>query len=298
MYGIDGLTIVLNRCFFVHFLGTDMMQLQAGVPLEGDVDVSKEGFTKMITSRTPFKDVTIHDIIWCSVYNMSSRIADSYRKGRVFLAGDSAHIHPPTGGQGLNTSVQDAYNLGWKLAAVLKGAPSTLLDSYELERRTIAAGMIGMTTELLKSLSFNRGRNTQQLDLNYRDSSLSFTKSSTHTESIRRAGDRAPDAPCLTKDGQATCLFDVMKGPQWTLLGYEVEDNLFREQPRHNLNIFEIGVKGDIVDNNHHIRDGYKLAPHEWVLIRPDGYIAGFVLNKDSKDLIQYMDEVVGLAKK
>ena len=62
-------------------------------------------------------------VSWASAFNMNARLADRYRVGRVFLAGDAAHIHPPTGGQGLNTSVQDAYNLGWKLAAVIRGAP-------------------------------------------------------------------------------------------------------------------------------------------------------------------------------
>ena len=65
--------------------------------------------------------------------------------GRVLLVGDAAHTHPPTSGQGLNTSVQDAHNLGWKLGAVLgRGAPEALLDSYEEERRPIAAGMLGL----------------------------------------------------------------------------------------------------------------------------------------------------------
>jgi hypothetical protein len=80
---------------------------------------------------------------------MNARLADRYRVGRVFLAGDAAHIHPPTGGQGLNTSVQDSYNLGWKLAAVLGGAPKELLATYEEEHRPIAAGMLGMATRLL-----------------------------------------------------------------------------------------------------------------------------------------------------
>ncbi|MFT9092384.1 MAG: FAD-dependent monooxygenase, partial [Gluconacetobacter sp.] len=77
-------------------------------------------------------------------------MADRYRVGQVFLVGDAAHIHPPTGGQGLNTSVQDAYNLGWKLAAVLGGAPAALLETYEEERRPGAAGMLGLATGLLE----------------------------------------------------------------------------------------------------------------------------------------------------
>ena len=69
-------------------------------------------------------------IQWSSSYRPASRMVDRYRAGGVFLAGDAAHLHPPTGGQGLNTGIQDAYNLGWKLAAVLRGGPESLLDTY------------------------------------------------------------------------------------------------------------------------------------------------------------------------
>src|SRR5260221_623796 len=72
---------------------------------------------------------------WLSRFGDDTRLSESYRVGRVLLAGDAAHIHPPTGGQGLNLGVQDAFNLGWKLAAQIRGwAPETLLDTYEVER--------------------------------------------------------------------------------------------------------------------------------------------------------------------
>ena len=89
------------------------------MPLEGDVDLTAEGLTALVAERTG-RNIVIHSVSWASAYSMNARLADRYRVGRVFLAGDAAHIHPPTGGQGLNTSVQDSYNLGWKLAAVLR----------------------------------------------------------------------------------------------------------------------------------------------------------------------------------
>src|SRR5690606_16174254 len=107
----------------------------------------------------------------------NARLAESYRIGRVFLVGDSAHVHPPTGGQGPNTSVQDAYNLGWKIAAVLGGAADQLLDTYEEERRPVAEAMLGLATGLLEAAKrggMQRGREVRQLDIGYRGSSLSL----------------------------------------------------------------------------------------------------------------------------
>src|SRR5690606_14690511 len=149
-----------------------------------------------IVERTGRTDVKLRSVAWASAYAMNARLAERYRVGRVFLTGDAAHIHPPTGGQGLNTSVQDAYNLGWKLAAVLAGAPDTLLDTYEEERRPVAADVLGLSTRLLKDQQeqggMRRGRDTHQLDIGYPNSSLS------HQETARtpgpRAGDRMPDA--------------------------------------------------------------------------------------------------------
>ena len=91
-------------------------------------------------------DYGVHSPTWISRFTDMTRQAATYRKGRVLLAGDAAHVHSPIGGQGLNTGVQDAVNLGWKLAQVVRGtAPETLLDSYHAERHPVAARMLKMT---------------------------------------------------------------------------------------------------------------------------------------------------------
>lgn len=88
-------------------------------------------------------EAEIEEIRWVSRFSDDSRLAAKYRVGRVFLAGDAAHVHFPAGGQGLNLGVQDAMNLGWKLAADVRGrAPAELLDSYEAERRPVASGVL------------------------------------------------------------------------------------------------------------------------------------------------------------
>ena len=91
-------------------------------------------------------DYGIHNLSWISRFTDVSRQAVAYRKGRVLLAGDAAHVHSPVGGQGLNTGVQDAVNLGWKLAQVVKGtSPESLLDTYHVERHPVAARVLRTT---------------------------------------------------------------------------------------------------------------------------------------------------------
>ncbi|GAA0929331.1 MULTISPECIES: rifampin monooxygenase [Streptomyces violaceusniger group] len=91
-------------------------------------------------------DFGVHSPRWLSRFGDATRLAERYRVGRVLLAGDAAHIHPPTGGQGLNLGVQDAFNLGWKLAAHIRGwAPETLLDTYHTERHPVAQDVLDNT---------------------------------------------------------------------------------------------------------------------------------------------------------
>jgi len=272
--------------------GTDMFQLQGPVSLEGDIDLSAEGLSALVRRRTGRSDIAIRSVLWASAFYMNARVADRYRVGRVFLAGDAAHTHPPTGGQGLNTSVQDAYNLGWKLAALLRGAPEALLDSYEQERRPIAAHMLGVATKLLeaaKAGSMRRGREVHQLDLCYPDSPLSFEQPERRGGVL--AGDRAPDAPIRGAGGQRTRLFNLFKGTHWTLIGYEVE-RLSGIKPRAGLHIHAVGPHGDIIDDGAHIREAYGVRTGDWVLVRPDGYVGAVVSSDYIASLEGYLDGV------
>jgi 3-(3-hydroxy-phenyl)propionate hydroxylase len=91
-------------------------------------------------------DFGIHSPIWISRFTDMTRQAAAYRRGRVLLAGDAAHVHPPQGGQGLNIGMQDAMNLGWKLAQVVKGtSPDSLLDTYHAERHPVGARVLRNT---------------------------------------------------------------------------------------------------------------------------------------------------------
>ncbi|WP_328609879.1 rifampin monooxygenase [Amycolatopsis sp. NBC_00345] len=103
-------------------------------------------------------DFGINSPRWLSRFGDSTRLAEHYRVGRVLLAGDAAHIHPPMGGQGLNLGIQDAFNLGWKLAAEINGwAPDGLLDSYEAERHPVAADVLDNTRAQVELRSLEPG---------------------------------------------------------------------------------------------------------------------------------------------
>jgi 2-polyprenyl-6-methoxyphenol hydroxylase-like FAD-dependent oxidoreductase len=103
-------------------------------------------------------DFGVHSPRWLSRFGDATRLAERYRSGRVLLAGDAAHVHPPTGGQGLNLGVQDAFNLGWKLAAEVAGwAPEGLLDTYEAERRPVAAAVLDNTRAQMELMSTEPG---------------------------------------------------------------------------------------------------------------------------------------------
>ncbi|WP_349263581.1 rifampin monooxygenase [Actinocrinis sp.] len=124
-----------------------------GVAEDRSVPPTLEEFKRQLQAVAG-TDFGVHSPRWLSRFGDATRLAERYRVGRVLLAGDAAHIHPPTGGQGLNLGVQDAFNLGWKLAAAVAGwAPEGLLDSYETERRPVAADVLDNTRAQIELMS-------------------------------------------------------------------------------------------------------------------------------------------------
>ena len=290
--GTDGQTLALCP-----LAGTDLFQLQAALPVEGEPDLSDRGIARLIAVRTGREDLAPQSVRWRSAFGLNVRVAERYRAGRVFLAGDAAHVHPPTGGQGLNTSIQDAYALGWRLAAVLQGAPDALLDSYESERRPVALDVLALSTALLQASREGReparGRETHELDLGYFDSPLVLEQRD--RVGRLRAGGRAPDAPCQGAGGQPTRLFEAFRGPRWTLLAYEPIPGSPAPRPRRGLSVRHVGRAGDLRDGGGHIADAYDLDAGDRVLVRPDGYVAAIVAAGSEPALEVYLDQV-GLA--
>ena len=129
----------------------DVWRLMADVRLaEGETLTEQQildRIRQLLTERTGLTEVRIRDAKWTSVFRIHRRLADAYRDGRIVLAGDAAHVHSPFGGQGMNTGIGDAENLAWKLALVVQGrADEALLDTYEAERRPLAAEVLRNTT--------------------------------------------------------------------------------------------------------------------------------------------------------
>jgi 2-polyprenyl-6-methoxyphenol hydroxylase-like FAD-dependent oxidoreductase len=267
----------------------DLFCLRAPVPLEAEIDTSALAISHLVRERSG-QNLEIAEVAWVSVFVMGVRLAAKYRVGRVFLCGDAAHVHPPTGGQGLNTSVQDAYNLGWKVAHALSKNDEMILATYEEERRPIAEGMLGLSTKILKAEQqgggTKRGREVLQLDLSYAGSSIAITEPA---KRLRVAGDRAPDALFKTSAGISRRLFEVFRGPHFTLLAYETSIEL---KPRVGLQIYRIAEYGEMLDCDGAIARSYGLSRGDLVLIRPDGYIGAIVPELSFGKLIQLLDEI------
>jgi 2-polyprenyl-6-methoxyphenol hydroxylase-like FAD-dependent oxidoreductase len=128
-----------------------------GVAEDRTVPPTMEEFTQRLRAVAG-TDFGAHSPRWLSRFGDATRQAERYRVGRVLLASDAAHIHPPTGGQGLNLGIQDAFNLGWKLAAAVHGwAPEGLLDSYHTERHPVGAGVLANTRAQITLLGTDPG---------------------------------------------------------------------------------------------------------------------------------------------
>lgn len=286
--------------------GTSQFQLAAPLSRRGVAPrATEDGIREFIDGRIGKDAVRVGRVAWASVFRPHVRMVDRYRVGRVLLAGDAAHVHPPSGGQGLNTGIQDAYNLGWKLAHVLEGASDALLDSYESERLPLAARVLGLSKRLMLEGSTKRGADTQQLDLHYRGSSLAMDD--VEQPGRVRAGDRAPDAPCVDGDGARRRLFEMFHGTHLTLLVFgSGPADIFaraREWRDGAVKIVRVLRPGDatsdgvLVDAAGHARHAYGVGDAAaLILVRPDGYIGYFGWPGSWARLDEYLSSVLGQA--
>jgi hypothetical protein len=193
-------------------------------------------------------------------YRFNHRQVPSYRAGRVFLAGDAAHIHSPAGGQGMNAGVQDAFNLAWKLALVLRGeAPETLLDSYHEERHEADARVLHMSdlifrTALIRNARLKAarellvralvslppvqrlmGENLSGLGIDYRSATWAKAERAAETRSgALKAGGRVPDLELASQDGEPPVvrLYELLRGSAYKLFIVASIRRLHRDHER------------------------------------------------------------------
>ncbi len=264
----------------------------------------------------------LSDLRWSSMFRISMRLAKAYRVGRAFIAGDAAHIHPPTGGQGMNTGIQDAYNLAWKLALITQSkAPDRLLDSYEFERRPVGADVVART----RAASEQYGRETggqpdrladTQLRISYRATDWVRDDAPDLDPGVPVAGDRAPEVIGLRRQGVGfpVRLFDVLRGTEHVLLihlsqlpsALTVTDviNLAQDLRVRFGSLVRVVAIGDTA-----LADAFGLACYHdaegafaktyghdstMFLVRPDGYIGwrGDLLHRDG--LIAHLNQRLG----
>ncbi|MEU1980515.1 FAD-dependent monooxygenase [Nocardia sp. NPDC019395] len=245
---------------------------QFAAPLPGDTEATLASLQSHLNRLAGDMKITLSDLTWATVWRPNIRLAERFRVGRALLIGDAAHVHPPTGGQGMNTGIQDAYNLGWKLAAALAGDDRPLAG-YEPERRAVAARVLGISTELLGKLTdgaedaMKRGEETRQLDITYRDPG--------DTRRIA-PGDRAPDAPLKDAEGRPVRLFDLFRGPHATLLCFGAADDLPPVPDTRVVTVVRPGApvsQGAFIDVDGHAHTAYDAIDGTRILVRPDGYL-------------------------
>jgi hypothetical protein len=229
-------------------------------------------------------DFGAHSPRWLSRFGDATRQAERYRVGRVLLAGDAAHVHPPAGGQGLNLGIHDAFNLGWKLAAAINGwAPDGLLDSYHTERHPVAADVLSNTRAQMELMALEPGPQAVRRlvsELMHFEVVNRYLTEKIHAIGVRYdfgeghelLGRRMRDV--ALKHGR---LYELMHGGRGLLL-----DQTGR---------LSVAGWADRVD---HVVDISEELDVSAVLLRPDGHVAW--VGEDQRDLLSQLPRWFGAA--
>jgi len=244
----------------------------------------QQAFMRLLSKH--YDGITMGEVVWHSRWETWVRLADTFREGGVFLAGDSAHVHSTTGGQGMNCCMQDAFNLGWKLALVLKGhAKADLLDTYETERRPVAEQVIWAASSL-HDIFMTHGKDIAQrrqtmFEPGYTEKVVNYCSgvSYTYKDAVPKPeglaeidgpaiGDRAPD---IDFENGGT-LFDRLRHEYFTLLTMPGRDG--QAPPASVEKNFGAVVKTEVLPTSAALSRRYGPSDGRVFLVRPDGYVA------------------------
>lgn len=245
-------------------------------------------------------DITAESGEWLAPFRVNERRAKHPRAGNVFLAGDASHIHSPAGGQGMNTGIQDAANLAWKLATVLRGADAVLLDSYETERGEVSKGVLRTSGFALRMATSGNTLTAHLRDFvmhhalqlgfvqdavtrNLSEVGIAYRKSPAVRDTAGigplHAGDRMPDA--WHEDG--TALLSPLRDAQHLLIALDVPSG---EVPRNLRHTSVVELSSTKAGWTPALQDALGVGPMLY-LVRPDGYI-GYRGKSDSQELWAY----------
>ena len=322
--------------FAIIAFNPEYSRIIANIPVESREqelpDFTFEEIQAIAERRGP-PGLRLSDPIWISRFNISHRIVSQFRKLRVFLAGDSAHIHSPAGGQGMNTGIQDAFNLAWKLALVMRDrAPVQLLGSYHVEREPVARGVLNLTDRITRMATIRNpivqtARNIllpivsgidfleekiadrlAELSVNYRSSPIVEN----HGTGTPRAGDRAPDAELRDGNGKACRLFELFREPRHVLLLFlgalpNDESEAFQQELTDWLGeviqVYQItrgrcpNASDDLLDISGNVHSLYHMLTGGVVLVRPDGYVAFRCDRFDATKFRSYLTRIFRVAR-
>ncbi|HKE66339.1 MAG TPA: FAD-dependent monooxygenase [Micromonosporaceae bacterium] len=300
-------------------------RLLAMRPAGDDTDRAPDDITldevETLAGRYTEGAVRLHDPIWMTNFRLHHRVAANYRSGRIFLAGDAAHIHSPAGAQGMNTGIQDAVNLAWKLSETIHGRANTnLLDTYEAERAPVGRAVLRFTDRAFTIATTDNAfvrfarrviaptviplatrsqggrryafRTIAQLAIRYRSSPLSVNGQHASRRGLR-AGDRLPDAP-IRVHGQPSTLHALIAEPGWHLLQCGPAYHQLVGHRRTGLTVHHLSESDpdvEVVLNPVAMRR-LNLRPHEDAvyLVRPDGHIGYRSRQQQADDLAEYLD--------
>jgi NADPH-dependent dioxygenase len=288
--------------YFHYCVGTDHFLMVAPLPggsfrllLSDRGEAADPGVTPqqafMRLLEQHFDGITMGDVVWHSKWETWVRLADTFRQGNVFLAGDSAHVHSTTGGQGMNCCMQDAFNLGWKLALVLKGyAGRELLDSYETERRPIAEQVIWAASSL-HDIFMTHGKDIAQrkqtmFEPGYTEKVVNYCSGVAYRY---ENSERAPDVDF--ESGGA--LFDRLRHPFFTLL-VKPESGDVRSIVDSLKTRFGTVMAVETLPQSAAFAARYGADPG-FVLVRPDGYIGCETSVADAGAIEQYLQRTLQL---